>query len=260
MDNIIDCLCNLNFNKLEAQIYLTLLEGGKLSGYQIAKKIDISRTSVYAALSHMYEKGIVLLIPEGVQVYEAQKPSILFERLKREFSENAATALSSLQHLYESRHEERFTNIKGFDTIVANAKDLLLSSKKEVYINTDFDLHIFDREFKDLMGRGVRIIVFSFASLNHDGLDIEFYTHNDTSCNTEMPSRIMLVSDCYATLVADRCQDGENWLGTLTNNKLMVSIMAEHIHHDIYLLKLKEKYGSGILDGTIKIGSMLETR
>lgn len=260
MNDIVDCLCNLNFSKLEAQIYLTLLEGGKLSGYQIAKKIDISRSSVYAALSHMYEKGIVLLISEGVQVYEAQKPAILFERLKKEFSENAAAALSNLQHLYEGRREERFTNIKGFDTIVANAKDLLMSSKKEIYINTDFHLHLFEREFKSLREKGVRIIVFSFASLNHDGLDIEFYTHNDASCDIDMPSRIMLVSDCDTTLVADRCQDGQNWLGTVTNNKLMVSIMAEHIHHDIYLLKLKKKYGSDILDDTIKIGSMLETR
>lgn len=260
MEDIIDCLCNLNFSKLEAQIYITLLREGKLSGYQIAKKINISRSSVYAALSHMYEKGIILLLSEDVQVYEAQKPDILFNRLKREFSENAATALTNLQSLYESRREDRFTNIKGFETIVANAKDIMLAAQKEVYINTDINLFIFKDEFKTLREKGVRIIVFTFAKLLHDGLDIEFFTHNDPICDEQMPSRIMLVADCDTTIVADRSKNKESWFGTVTNNALMVSIIAEHIHNDIYLLKLKQRYGSEFLDSSIKLDTMLERR
>lgn len=258
MEDMIKCLCNLNFSNLEAQIYLTLLHEGQLSGYQIAKKVHISRSSVYAALSHMFERGFVLLLSEDVQIYGAQNPSILFERLRRDFLENANFARSKLQDLYENRHEERFANIKGFDNIVAHTKNLLKTAQKEVYINTDFDLHLFENEFNTLRKNGVRIIVFTFANLNHDGLDIEYYTHNDAICDSEMPSRIMLVTDCNATLVADPSQDKTNWFGTITNNRLLVSIIAEHIHHDIYLLKLKQQYGNQILDYQIKLDTMLE--
>jgi sugar-specific transcriptional regulator TrmB len=260
MNEIIDCLCSLNFSSLEAQIYIALLEGGRLSGYQIAKKVNISRSSVYAALSHMYEKGIVMLMSEDVQVYEAQNPAVLFDRLKREFTENALKAVTNLQNLYESRREERFTNIKGFDNIVANAKELLNSANKEVYINTDFNLYLFEKEFKALREKGGRIIVFTFAKLDHDGLDIEFYSHNNPACDTELPTRIMLVSDCDVTLVADKSQDSNNWFGTVTNNKLMVSINAEHIHHDIYLLKLKKKYGEKFFGKDIFLNTLLENR
>lgn len=260
MNEIIDCLCKLNFSKLEAQIYLTLLERGKMSGYQIAKKINISRSSVYAALDHMYEQGIILLLSEDVQVYIAQNPKVLFLRLKEEYSENASIAASQLQHLYEERFEERFTNIKGFETIVSNAKELLQEAKKEVYINTDFDLHLFDKELKMLRKNGVRVIVFSFAILNHDGLDIEFFTHSEPACSEEMPSRIMLVTDCSTTLVADKSREREVWFGTITNNALMVSIISEHIHNDIYLLKLKQKNGKELIDDKIKLNTMLENR
>lgn len=260
MKDLVDCLCSLNFTKLEAQIYLALLEGGKLSGYQIAKKINISRSSVYAALSHMYEKGIVLLLSEDVQTYEVQKPAILFDRLKKEFAENAAAALENLQDLYENRRQERFINIKGFDTIVAHAKSLLLSAKKEVYLNTDFDLHLFEEEFQALHEKGVRVVIFSFADLNLDGLNVEFYTHHDPGCCDEIPSRIMLVSDVDATLVADCAQNRETWFGTVTNNPLMVSIIAEHIHNDIYLLKLKQKYGNDLINDSIRLNTMLENR
>ncbi|WP_455718896.1 helix-turn-helix domain-containing protein, partial [Anaerosporobacter sp.] len=57
MEDLITYLCNLHFTKLEAQIYITLLEGGELTGYQIAKKIHISRSSVYSVLDSMHERG-----------------------------------------------------------------------------------------------------------------------------------------------------------------------------------------------------------
>lgn len=258
MSDINNDLIRLNFSKLESQIYLTLLEDGELSGYQISKKIGVARSSVYPALEGMLNKGYVLLLPEETQIYKAQNPSTLIHRLKNEFLTSADSAEKQLENLYKERHEEKFSNIKGFANVVAKTKELLTSAKKEVYLNTDFDLHLFDNEWKLLKQNHVRIIVFSFAPLNCDGLDIELYTHKQETCKDEMPSRIMIAVDCSMTLVADTYKDRGNWIGTVTNNALMVSIISEHIHHDIYLLKLKEKYGKDLIDESIKLNSMLE--
>lgn len=258
MDEILEDLNKLNFTRLEAQIYLTLMEEGELSGYQIAKKIGVARSSVYPALEGMLNKGYVLLLPEETQIYRAQNPSALISRLKSEFLSSADSAEKQLQNLYQEKCEEKFTNIKGFDNVVAKAKELMLSAKKEIYMNTDFDLHLFDSEWKILKQRKVRAIVFSFAPLNCEGLDIEFYTHSEPRCVDEMPSRIMLAADCRTTLVADTYKDRGTWFGTVTNNALMVSIVCEHIHHDIYLLRLGQNYGPDLIDGSIKLHTMLE--
>ena len=87
-EQIISTLINLNFSRLEAEIYITLL-GGEMSGYQISKKIEIARPSVYAALEHMFEKGIVQKIQGNSSEYKAQPPQIIFKKLSKEFSENA---------------------------------------------------------------------------------------------------------------------------------------------------------------------------
>lgn len=259
MNEILDCLCRLNFSKLEAQIYVALLDGGELSGYQIAKKIGASRSSVYPALEVMLKKGYIRLLPEETQIYRAQNPVALIGRLKGEFCESADAARSMLESLYQDTHEERFTNIKGFDTIVANVKEILRSAEQEVYMNTDFDLHLFEAEFKALAEKGIRVIVFSFASLNHDGLPVEFYTHGDPGCDDEMPSRMMIAADEKSTLVADKSPVAGNWLGTVTNNALMVSIVCEHIHNDIYLLRLKQKYGN-LFSSDILLNTMFERK
>ena len=48
-----------------------------MSPYQIAKKVDISRPSIYNALGHMVNKGMVELVPEDTVMYIAQDPEIL---------------------------------------------------------------------------------------------------------------------------------------------------------------------------------------
>lgn len=260
MNEIQDCLCKLNFSKLEAQIYLTLLDGGELSGYQIAKKIGASRSSVYPALEVMLKKGYILLLPEETQIYRAQNPVALIGRLKGEFCESADTARNMLESLYQEKHEERFTNIKGFDTVVSDTKELLRSAGQEVYMNTDFDLHLFETEFKLLAEKGIRVIIFSFANLDHEGLPVEFYTHGDPGCDDEMPSRMMIAVDGKETLVADKSPIRGDWLGTVTNNALMVSIVCEHIHNDIYLLRLKQKYGANLWDGGIFLNTKFEKK
>lgn len=260
MDTFSEDLFGLGFSPLEANIYMTLLKEGEMSGYKLAKAIGISRSSVYAALEGMYKKGMVSKVNDEVSSYIASNPSVLFKQLKQAFVEHADQAEQQLAGLYEDKREERFTNLHGFDSIVSSAKEMLLSAEKEVYVNTDFDLSLFGPELMKLQKRNVRVIVFSFASLDTKDLEIELYSHHDTVCEGEKPSRIMLVIDCDKALVADTYKKRGTWLGTVTNNALFVSIVAEHIHHDIYLYRLKQQKGCEVVDETIKLDTILERR
>lgn len=259
MDNIIDNLCKLYFTKLEAKIYVTLIKEGELSGYQIAKKINISRSSVYSALEPMYEKGIILSKTEGAQIYSAQNPVTLFERLRREYTQTAKAAEDVLKGFYNQNFEENFSNLKGFETVISNAKEVLKSAEKEICMNTDLDIQLFRHEINELTKKGVRVIVFSFADLNCKGLDIESYMYKYDSCSEGAGTRIMLVADCNLTLVADTYKARGTWLGTLTNNTLFTSIVTEHILHDIYQYKIRQKNGENI-EKEQRLNTIIETR
>jgi len=255
---IIDCLEKLNFTKLESQIYLVLLKGGPLSGYQIAKKIDISRSSIYNVLDHMYEKGIVLLLPDTAATYLAENPATLFEKLTYEYSKNAGKASEGLIKLFETQHEERFSNFKGFETVIFKTKELLLNAESEVYINTDLELSYFKEEFKRLKEKGVRVIVFSFMGLDTHDVDAEVHSHNRIKNGENSHSRLMIVVDSSITLVADTSKLRGTWIGAITNNPLMISIITEHIHNDIYLLNLRKRHGPHLFDDEIRIHSKFE--
>ena len=259
MDEIIALLEKLNFTKTEAAVYINLLENSSLNGYKIAKNLNMSRSSVYSALDNLYKKGIVFLLPGDSQVYKAENPSVLINKMKNEFNETTNLLDYKLKDLEKSDSEERYVNIEGYDNIILKIKQLLLSAEKEIYINTDIDLSMFESELVKITERGVRIIVFSFKKCTLKNIPMEIYTHGSSNCEGK-ETRIMLVVDCEKTLVADRGPHREEFLGVFTDNILLASIVSEHIHHDIYLLNLKKIYGENLINEDIKLNTILENR
>lgn len=249
----------LNFSKLEAQIYLALLGTDPLSAYQLAKKIDISRTSIYNALEHMLEKGFIEMVPNQTALYTAQKPEVIFGKLRLEMTDAIEESEKQLKDYQEYRRENISLVFKGFQTAVFKAKDILGKAKNEVYINADFDLSCFKEEFRILKEKKVRVVVFSFYDLD-TGDDVEFYSHHRKKEQGHMASRFMLVADNEISLIADRGTALEEWSGTVSNNALFIRILSEHIHNDIYLLKLKDRYGKEIYDDSLYLETSFEAR
>lgn len=259
MDEIIGLLEKLNFSKTEAAVYITLLKNGSLNGYQIAKILNMSRSSVYSALDNLYKRGVVFLLPGDSQIYKAENPNVLINNMKNSFIQTADMLETKLEQIETSDSEERYVNIQGYDNIISKIKELLLTAEKEVYINTDINLYKFEKEFRELKERKVRIIVFSFSKMEAENLPVELYNHGNLEC-VGKETRIMLVIDCKRTLVADRGPHREEFMGAFTENSLFASIVSEHIHNDIYLLKLKNKYKKDLFDDDIKINTILENR
>ena len=233
----------LNFTKLEAQIYMALLGAEPLSAYQLAKKIDISRTSIYNALEHMLEKGMVLMVPENTALYTAQEPAVILGKMRFEMTKAMEESEKQLQEYRELKRENINYVLKGFDTAIFK----------------DFDLDCFSLEFKKLKEKQVRVVVFSFYDIK-TGADVEFYSHYRKQDKSHIPSRFMLVVDNEISLIADRGTGLSEWSGTVSNNGLTVKILSEHIHNDIYLLKLRDTYGKEIYGDNLYLKTAFEQR
>lgn len=257
MEELIIELEKLSFSKTEAAVYLSLVKHGKMNGYKIAKILNMSRSSVYSALDNLYQKGAVYLLSGESNIYESSNPDILIDRLKKEYIKSAEMLKSKISQYGKTSPKKQYFNIEGYDNIVLKCKELLIAAEKEVYLNTDFDLQIFKEEIQFIHKKGVRIIVFSFSKLNIENLPVEIYSNfsEKTICKE---IRMMLVIDFKKTLIASN-SDSIEFIGTFTENMMLTSIISEHIHHDIYLLKLKRKYGKDLIESDIQIQSLMET-
>lgn len=256
---IAENLEKLNFTKLETQIYLALLGTEPLSAYQLAKKINIARTSIYNALEHMLEKGLVEMVPAHTSLYIAQEPEVILGKKQFEITSAIEEAGQQLKEYQELKKEDSNLIFKGFDTVIFKAKNMLKKAKHEVYINADFNLTCLSEELKILRENKVRVIVFSFYNIEL-GCDVEFYSHYRDMQKEHRPSRFMMVVDQEISLMADGGSGLQEWNGTVSNNSLAIKILCEHIHNDIYLLKLRDRYGKEIYDSNLYLNTAFETR
>jgi hypothetical protein len=120
-------------------------------------------------------------------------------------------------------------------------------------------LDIFEDEFRRAVERNVRIIVFSFVITHSAIQEVEVYSHERERTAKNTDSRIMIVADENLVLIADADNARGNWSGTVSNNKLMKDVIREHIHNDIYMLKLRDIYGKEMYE-KIHINTSQETK
>ncbi len=108
----------------ESQVYIALLPLGKINLQEIAKRVDLPRTTIYNTLNYLLAKGLVsFIINKGVRFYEATDPIKLLDKLneKRELINSVLPELESLKKtIKESSSVEIFQGSKGLFTILSD--------------------------------------------------------------------------------------------------------------------------------------------
>jgi sugar-specific transcriptional regulator TrmB len=90
-------LKGLDLSEEEVKIYVELLESGAVTAGEFAKKVGISRTSLYGILQRLTDKGIVeRTLSHGVRSFSAAHP----EKLKHLFRKKIEN-LESLEKDYD---------------------------------------------------------------------------------------------------------------------------------------------------------------
>lgn len=257
-EEIVNQMMKIGFTKMESMIYIVVLEEGDVTGYQIAKILNVSRASVYPVIEVLLKKRVLVLMPGETNRYSAEQPEIVLANRVEDYNSAAKYLQEKLPDIRKKCKEDKYFNLSGFESVVAKCKEIFMQSVKEVYINTDFELSLFEKEFKYLKEKGVRVILFTFANIVSEEIPVEFYYYEipNATCRNK---RIMVASDMKRAVIAGE-EANNSFVGTFTENRLFAKIIAEHVHHDIYLLRLKEKYGKNLIEDDILIKSLLENR
>ncbi len=73
MKSIVEYLEQLEFSKIEAELYVLLLESGPMSVAELAKKEKINRTTAYAYIDSLFGKGVIAKV-KGISNKIAANP------------------------------------------------------------------------------------------------------------------------------------------------------------------------------------------
>ena len=237
MTDLIEKLTDFGFSKTDALVYITLLKHGKCSGYKIAKEISLSRSSVYSSIDNLYESGYIYLSDGSTKEYTAKSPSLIFSEISERVNENISFVKKELSKMVVQQEPSFVHNITGIDNLIREAKELINKASVEIYLNSNFDLFLFEDELNQAIERGVRIIYFSFHRMDVPNEKIEHYYRWESNSTNQPSNRFMMVVDMKSAL---NFSDVNGGVGLYTNHDLFIMITSEHIHNDIYLTKHSE--------------------
>jgi sugar-specific transcriptional regulator TrmB len=249
----------LGLSTQEARVYISLLRGGQMTGYQIARDLGTSRSGVYNTLQSLYHRGAVYLIPGDTREYRPLPPEEFIGELQRRFSEAAEEAKSGLAALEGTADDEQFLNIRGRDRVLTKARELIGSARREILMNTDIPVADLEPELGAALDRGVAVTLFSYFPQKISDGRIRFHkagSNGGAVKHHSGNSRLMLCADMAMSILGGSSQG--DFTATVSANPLLTAVIAEHIHIDSYLLGIRRELHIHTIPAHIKLQSILE--
>lgn len=223
-ENNINKLNLYGLTRQEAIIYITLLSNGNITGYEISKLTNISKSNTYSALSNLVSKGAAYIATEEATKYLAvgieefcQNRIRLMEEAKKELA-----TLSFIDHSAEG-----YITIFGRQNILNKIHTMIEGTKYRIYVSVNSELLVqFKIELQKLIEQDIKVVIITEKETELTGATI-YYTKN-------MDYKIRIIVDSMEVLsglLEKNC--------LYSKNENLFSIFKDMLMNEIELIKIK---------------------
>ncbi|MBI5581827.1 MAG: TrmB family transcriptional regulator [Deltaproteobacteria bacterium] len=156
-------LTGLGFSRYEIACYLSLVAHHPTNGSQISRRSGIARSKIYDVLRSLESRGLVGQVGRGM--YVPLPPAELIKRLRLQFENKVSLLSEQINRLTDHADHDHLWLIKGYSQIITKARDMIASSRKEIYVRVfpDEGLQI-DQDLERAEKRGVAVRYVSLGS------------------------------------------------------------------------------------------------
>jgi len=227
----IENIMKFGLTRQEASIYQCLLMEGKITGYEVAKQIGISRSNAYNSLASMTEKGAVYQTTEGTT--KKFIPVSLEEFCKNNIRKMEDSRRWLLNNAPSSKiQEEGYITIEGRNNILNKMKNLLSSVEERAYITcTRNYLLLFVKELENLNSQNKKLVIITDHPVKFGNAKVYVGEPKHT--------QVGLITDSKYALTGEY---GEGSMNTClySGQKNFVELYKKALANEIKLLSIRE--------------------
>ena len=231
-------MSELGFTKYEARAYVSLLQNYPVTRYELSKNSGVPRSAIYDVTRRLQDYGAVSVLSTKPEKYIPLPPEEFLKMLEQRFKNKVEEFRKSLSEVSINIETEQLWNITGYDNLISKAKEMIEEAQSEIYLSAwHREVHVFEKELRKAVQRGIRVVMFSFTELPPIGL-VYSYGLNETELEKVWDHKLILVRDREELLMGEanrKTQRKAAW----TRNKAIVQIAANHIVLDITLFGIR---------------------
>lgn len=250
MKKIIQSLQQLGFTQYEAQVYLALLQQSNVSGYELAKLSGVPASKIYAILNKLIDRHIVLIIDSEPKKYVPIPPEEVLSHLKSEYVDTIDSLADKLDQLYV---QEEFSgnyiwNISDRRVIIRKIRDFIDEATRHIFLSVwDEEINEIADHLKQASRRNVKIATVHFGK-NELDIGKEFRHGREHQIRIERGGRrIALIVDDKKMIIGHFAENGTS-NAAWTENQGLLLLAKDYIIHDIYTIRIIQKYGDEAMD------------
>lgn len=234
MDNLIRQLRSIGFTEMEAKIIITLSEQGMMTGYEVAKRLGVSRSNVYAALQRLVDQGYVLITQGEPTHYHA----LDVHDLTKMMSERMQHALSYVETHMPKGVEETggvFT-IEGEKLVLDALRRYASQAESEIIVDAaPQEAVMIQEELLQAEARGVKVL-WSLSGSEGDSRAVDSLVELQSEAG---PNRFVMVLDRRQALIGMR-SNGRYTKALMTDHPAITELLLSHFVQDIILYELEQ--------------------
>lgn len=237
MDQLLHHLRHLGFTEMESKIMVELARQGSASGYEVAKRLGVSRSNVYATLQRLEQRGFLRCSPGEPAKYSVLKP----EEMTRMISDQMHNSLAYVERSMPQSVPEKpvFYNVEGDKKVFESLSRELASAQHEIVVNVwREEAKLLQKDLQHAESRGVRLL-WSYEGgegLLDQPLPLPGMPISGTG------RKFSLVVDrrwCMLGMRGDSCPTQ----AVVTEHPVMTGLLLSHFAQELVLYELEQDIG-----------------
>ncbi|MDH5163066.1 TrmB family transcriptional regulator [Heyndrickxia oleronia] len=244
---MIELLKKIGLSDLEARCYITLHEETNLSGYEVAKRVSVSRTNVYAALRSLTDKGACRVIEGETTLYNAVPIEQLITLFQTEFEQTSKALIRALKT--PPSPAPAFYNWQGNDALVTVIHRLIANAKTSIVVDIwSEDIHWAQDALIEAEQRGLTVILVTIGDCQLPLKNIivhhrdEEWQNDDRKFSILCDSSTSLLGSFSETMKPAALETDHPAVSKMLKNAFYHDVLMKHIERD-FEKEFEEKYG-----------------
>jgi len=247
MEEQIKLLSEMGFTRLEANIYLILVQNPRITGYKIAKALNEPVSNTYKSIYSLQNKGAVILDETGKsKKYSAVPIEAYFDQMERNFTEKRKKIEESLKNIELPPPDGGVYQLENVSQIYEKADQMIRNAKTSVFINISPGImKNFKKSLESAAKASVNVLVRPYQKTEIPGCDISY------SATINPPGKSLPFEILYLVT------DGEEYITAfldLNEKKVFKAIWSKNIH-----LTIIAYYGNLFEFLFVKLYNMLQS-
>ncbi|HNW81471.1 MAG TPA: helix-turn-helix domain-containing protein [bacterium] len=168
LETIVGKFLKLGFNRLEAEVYITLLKESPLTGYRLAQILNKAAANTYKALESLEKRGAVVAEDSStVKQYTAIPVSDYMNQIESGFRNDRQFLEESLKDIKYSISGDKIYMLQTFDQVLEKCSRMLENAEYSVIVDAfPSMLRKIIPQLEKAAENGVNIIINAYETVN----------------------------------------------------------------------------------------------